>query len=156
MTRCERRTFNGLALVVSISGFAFLLMKYGMETDDPFALVNHPLQPYALDLHLIAAPFLLFLSGMLARGHIGPMLRQTRQGNRKSGLISLCLLAVMAVSGYLLQIVTHSLLYQASLVLHILSGSLFSFSFLVHVVRSLYLRRAGKTRLREVGKRIAA
>lgn len=156
MTTCERRIFNALAFIVSITGFAYLVMKYAMETDDPFALVNHPFQPYALDLHLLAAPFLLLVSGMLVRGHIRPKLKQANRGNRKSGLITLWMIAVMSVSGYLLQVVTNETLYQVSLALHLVSGTLFAAFFLGHVIRSIRLRRTGKAGLREVEKKLAA
>ena len=51
----ERWAFNGLNIVVAITGLAYLYMKYVLPSDDPFAVVNHPWQSSMLSLHVVVA-----------------------------------------------------------------------------------------------------
>lgn len=42
MSRWERHGFNMLHGVVAATGIGYFVMKYLMETDDPFSILNHP------------------------------------------------------------------------------------------------------------------
>ena len=50
MSRWESWSFHILTALVSVTGIVFFAMKYMMTTADPFALINHPLQPAMLDI----------------------------------------------------------------------------------------------------------
>ena len=96
MTRWERWAFNGLTLAVTISGFAYLWMRYVIQSDDPFAVVNHPWQSTMLGLHVLVSPLLLLTFGVIFRSHILKKLQTSQQvSNRRSGLTALGTFAAM-------------------------------------------------------------
>jgi len=141
MKRWERRTFNVLSLVVAVTGFAYLCMKYGLGTDDPFAVVNHPWQSAMLDLHVVASPAFILMFGIVFNSHVTKKLRGPRLPNQRSGLVSLGTFAAMVVSGYLLQVSSNEAWLRALVVLHVASGALFSVAYAIHLVLSARLAR---------------
>ncbi len=102
-------------LLVTVSGVAYLWMKYFMETADPFAIVNHPWQSAMLSLHVLVAPALVFVVGLMVQSHIQKKLRSGTNSNRSSGLVSMVTMPVMIASGYMLQVVTAPLLASITL-----------------------------------------
>jgi hypothetical protein len=141
MKRWERWTFNACAAIVAATGFAYLWMKYGLQTDDPFAVVNHPWQTAMLDVHLLASPPFVLMFGIVFNSHVMKKLRATRLPNRRSGYVSLGTFAAMIVSGYLLQVSSSELWLQALVVLHVASGALFTAAYGAHLVISATLAR---------------
>jgi uncharacterized membrane protein YidH (DUF202 family) len=121
-------------IVVTVSGLAYLSMKYLMETDDPFAVVNHPWQSAMLSLHVLAAPVLVFVIGLIANSHIQKKLRSGVPTNRLTGISSMISLPLMIVSGYALQVVTATLLMQVMLGLHLVSSSVFAVTYVIHQI----------------------
>jgi hypothetical protein len=115
-------------------------MKYAVQTDDPFAVVNHPWQGAMMTLHLLASPPSVLLAGILLSSHILKKLR-AHIANRRSGLLSLVTFAAMVGSGYLLQVVTSDRLIQALVALHVTSGGLFAGSYAIHLLISWRLVR---------------
>lgn len=142
----ERWTFGLLALLVSVTGGAYFWMKYILVNTDPFAVVNHPWQPAMLAAHLVASPPLLLMFGVLLNSHILRKVRATGLPNRKTGLLSLGTFFAMVASGYLLQVVTSELLSQALVTIHVATGSVFSVTYVVHLVVSVRLARAQAAR----------
>jgi hypothetical protein len=145
MKRWEVWLFHSSTVVVAMSGIAYFWMKYLMETDDPFSVVNHPWQTTMLSLHLIAAPVLVFVTGLLVQSHIRRKLASGGRPNRGSGLASILVLPVMIASGYMLQIVSDTLLAQIALYLHIGSSTIFVGTYLVHQIVTLRLRKPSET-----------
>ena len=143
----ERWTFGLLALLVAVSGGAYFWMKYMLVEADPFAVVNHPWQPAMLAVHVVASPPLLLMFGVLLNSHILRKLRATGLPNRKSGLLSLGTFFAMVASGYLLQVVTAEQLSQALVTIHVATGSVFSVTYVAHLVISVRLARAQAARL---------
>jgi hypothetical protein len=141
MKRWERWTFNALSLAVAATGFAYLWMKYVLQNDDPFAVVNHPWQAAMLDLHVVASPALILIFGIVFNSHIMKKLSATRLPNRRSGFVSLGTFAAMVVSGYLLQVSSNEGWLQALVVVHVASGAIFSSSYAIHLVISARLAR---------------
>jgi hypothetical protein len=129
----EKYTFTALSAILTITGVAYLWMKWMMQTDDPFAVVNHPLQPLMLQLHVLASPAFLVVFGIIFNSHIGRKIGKPIP-NRRSGLLSLITMAVMTASGYLLQTLTHPVLHQVALAAHLASGAVFAVSYTVHLV----------------------
>jgi hypothetical protein len=142
MSPWERRSLHGLVGIVSLSGVVYLWMKYGLESGDPFAVVNHPWQPAMLDLHILSAPILLLLLGAIWRGHVAAKLWNGTRSNRRSGWLAIVTAPPMILSGYLLQIATDPLLRQAALLMHLVSGFAFVAAYAAHAVVALWLRRA--------------
>lgn len=136
MKRWEKYTFTALSAVLTITGIAYFWMKWMMTADDPFAVVNHPLQPLMLQLHVLAAPAFMVVFGVIFNSHIGRKIGK-KLPNRRSGLLSLVTLVVMTASGYLLQTLTDPLLYRLALVAHLASGAVFAGSYTVHLAISI-------------------
>ena len=152
MKRWERWTFNGCALVVAVTGFVYLWMKYGMHTDDPFAVINHPWQIWMLDLHLVASPPLILMFGIVFNSHVMKKLRAPRLPNRRSGYVSLGTFAAMVLSGYLLQVSWSEAWLQALVAVHVGAGVVFTVAYGAHLVisASLARRRPAGAAIREV------
>jgi hypothetical protein len=146
MSRWQAWFSHMVTVAVGASGIVYLWMKYFMTTDDPFSLVNHPLQPYALSLHLLTAPLLVFAFGLIFESHIANRLRLGTPLNRRSGLISVFTFALMTGSGYGLQISSAASLSRTVLMLHLGSSGVFLVSYLMHQFVTFKLWRA-RTRL---------
>jgi hypothetical protein len=139
MPAWQRRTFNAVSAVVAVSGFLYLWMKYLLVSDDPLAVVNHPLQPWVLDLHVLSGPALLVMFGIIYSAHVAVNLARRVQP-RRSGIASLVTFATMALSGYLLQVVVNETAHLLAVWLHIGSGVVFAGSYAAHVVTSIRQR----------------
>jgi len=114
--------------VLVLTGLGYAWMRYLMPAGDPFSAYHHPLQPWALDLHVLAAPWLLLAIGWFWGSHILPMLRR-QAPSRPSGLALVGLVVVMTVSGYLLQVSAAAALRTVAAWVHGISGVAF-FAFL--------------------------
>jgi hypothetical protein len=136
----ERWLFHVSTIVLAVSGVAYFVMKYFIENDDPFSVVNHPWQPLMLSLHVVAAPVLVFVTGLIVQSHIRKKLDSGGRSNRSSGLASMVSLPVMIVSGYLLQVVSSPLAAQIVLVFHIGSSVVFLVTYIAHQIGTLRLR----------------
>lgn len=141
MKAWERWSLGVLSAVVAISGFAYLWMKYFVESADPFSVVNHPWQPAMLTLHVLASPPLVLVFGIILNSHVMKKLRATNIPNRRSGLISFTTFFLMVATGYLLQVVTAEGMLQFLVVLHVGSGALFSVAYVIHLIVSLQIAR---------------
>jgi len=128
-------------IVITVSGFAYLWMKYAIENNDPFSVVNLPWQPLMLNLHVLVAPVLVFVTGMIAHSHIEKKLKSRVRTNRRTGIVSMATLPIMIASGYALQVVTAALLGQVVLILHIGSSSVFAVTYVVHLVNGFRNKR---------------
>lgn len=138
MKGSEKYSLHASIVAVTASGTAYGWMKYMLTSDDPFSVVNHPWQGIMLDAHVLSAPILLLVFGMLLRSHVLRHLSGTPV-NRRTGLVSLVTFALMAASGYLLQVTTSEDWSRAWLWLHIASGSFFVVAYLTHVLIGLRL-----------------
>ncbi|MBI4456780.1 MAG: hypothetical protein HY644_12890 [Acidobacteria bacterium] len=141
MSRWEAWLFHILTAVVSLTGAVYFWMKNLMETDDPFSLVNHPLQPFMLSIHILSAPLLVFAVGIIFNSHIASKLRKANGGNRRSGMASLFSFLPMVISGYLLQVSSDATVHRLALVLHLATGAIFVTTYLAHQVISFRLSR---------------
>ncbi len=109
-------------------------MKYFLASDDPFAVVNHPWQSSMLSLHVVAAPFVILLFGIVLRSHIIKKLVSNSRPDRRTGWISLVSFSMMALSGYLLQVATSSAWLNALVVFHIATSIVFVVGYGAHLV----------------------
>ena len=97
-------------VVTAGSGAAYAWMRYMMVPEDPFTAYGHPWQPSALDLHLFAVPLLLLVIGWIWGAHHrrdpeggGKRADPEASSRRFTGWVLLAAVAVMTVSGALLQ-----------------------------------------------------
>jgi hypothetical protein len=106
VTSFQRWFLYGSSIVTAMSGVAYFWMKRFVESPDPWAVVNHPLEPWALKVHILAAPFMLFAFGLITTQHIVRSLRSKLPTGRRSGISTTAAFVVLVPSGYLIQVVT--------------------------------------------------
>jgi len=127
--------------LLSATGLLYAGMHYLMKPADPFSVVNHPWEPHMIAAHIVVAPLLVLVVGLIAHSHILWKLENGARVARKSGILLMPLFAIMVVSGYLLQVMTGS--YRPVLVwIHLISGTLWFLSFVVHQISSFRFRRS--------------
>ncbi len=132
MTSTQKWLLNATSLLLSVTGALFAWMKYFLKSDDPFAVANHPWQPYMLDGHVIVAPVALFVIGIVYANHVKPKHDAGTKPRRRTGLAALWMIAPMVLSGYLMQVLTAERLVEAMRIVHWISSALFVTGLLVH------------------------
>jgi len=144
MTPMQKLLLNVTTVVLTVTGAVFAWMKYFVKNDDPFAVANHPWQPYMLDAHVIVAPVALFVIGAVWASHVKPKHDAGAKPRRKSGLAALWMIAPMVLSGYFMQVLTNEKLVEAMRVTHWVSSALFVIGLLVHQLIRMNGNGAGK------------
>ncbi|MEJ2502654.1 MAG: hypothetical protein P8177_04935 [Gemmatimonadota bacterium] len=89
-----------------VTGVAYWWMKEMMPAADPWAVINHPLQPWMLKAHILMAPLLVFSVGLITTRHIWRHFRTAVARGRTSGLVAAGSFIVLVASGYALQVFT--------------------------------------------------
>jgi hypothetical protein len=146
----QKWTFNLLTAAVAATGVAYFVMKYAMQSDDPFSLVNHPWQPAMLHLHVLLAPALIFVFGLVFQAHVGRKIGARGIGNRRSGYLSLVTFAAMTVSGYLLQVVTDPGTARLAMWTHVVTGCVFTIAYTIHLTVSVLMLRSARRERRQI------
>jgi hypothetical protein len=135
MTGFERRSLWISTLAVVITGLGFTWAKYFAASDDPWSVVNHPLEPWFLKAHVLVAPLFLFAVGLVTTRHIVPHLRNGVTASRRTGLIMVWTILPMVATGYLLQVISVPEWLRPLAIAHIATGLIFLAGFLLHRVR---------------------
>ncbi len=104
MIRAHTWLVHGANLLVGGTGLVYGWMRYALEPEDPFSVVNHPWQPDAQHLHVLFAPLLVFAGGLIWSSHVAHHWRAGSLRGRRTGVTLAALLAPMIFSGYALQI----------------------------------------------------
>ncbi len=140
MPAFDRFLQHGSTLLVGVSGLVYFWMRYLLpESEDPFRVARHPLQPTFLEIHVLAAPLFVLAVGLIFRNHILARLRlPLRRRSRRSGWMATLLLAPMIASGYLLQTTTSEGWRWGLLLVHLGSGGLFLLMYLMHLVAARF------------------
>ena len=136
MTRFERWTVWSSAIATGLTGLGFMWAKYFVPPPDQWSVVNHPLEPWFLKLHIVTAPVFVFAVGLIATRHIIPHLKKREPSGRRSGLIMVWMFLPMALTGYLIQVVSSPRWLVPLVVVHILTGCAFLLGIAGHRVRS--------------------
>jgi hypothetical protein len=58
------------SFLTGATGVVYWWMTDLMQPLDEFAVINHPLQPWVLKAHIVAAPLMVFAVGLIAADHI--------------------------------------------------------------------------------------
>jgi hypothetical protein len=130
-------------------------MKYAMSSDDPFSLINHPLEPFMLKAHILIAPVLVLVFGMMLESHIRRRFSDAAPSQRRSGLLAVISFVPMALSGYALQVVSNPTAANVALATHLGASLVFCWVYGRHLVG--YRRKARqKCRKPEQIRQVAA
>ena len=141
MSKFEKWLLHLSTALLAVSGTGFWVMKHLMEPVDPFAVVNHPLQPWFLGMHILVAPVVLFAVGLIARDHIWKESRRPGNRNRRIGFACFTALGVSGLSGYLLQTTGREGLRVVFLWVHLSSGAVYLVAYLIHLAFALRMAR---------------
>lgn len=134
MTRSEKYLVWIASAGVTLTGVVYAWMKYVMRPADPFAVVNSPLQPLVLKLHIVSAPILVFAIGMIFTRHAWRNYRERVQSGRRSGLSALVVVLPMIATGYLVEVLADASWVRVLGYVHFALGSAFAVATLVHAV----------------------
>lgn len=134
MNRFEKWSVLVTAALTALTGIAYFGFKYLMTPEEPWAVINHPLQPWVLKAHILVAPLLVFSVGMIALRHIWQHFRRGVRWGRRSGLTAAVPLAPMIVSGYLIQAIPDEGWLRVAALVHIGFSFLFTAGIAVHAV----------------------
>lgn len=137
------------ALGTFATGAVYAWMKYLLTTDDPYAVIHHPLQPLMLKLHIVFAPVLVFSIGVVFTQHIWKQWRSRRPAGRRSGLVTGLTVIPMVFSGYLIQVVTGDTLLAWLVGIHLVAGTLYFGMFASHQTLMQVRERRRRKELRE-------
>lgn len=149
MTRFEKWSVLSTAAATGATGLAYLWVKYGMEPSEPWAVINHPAQPWLLKSHILVAPLLVFAVGMIALRHIWRHYRSGMLWGRRSGIVTGLSLVPMVMTGYLIQGITHELWLPVVAWVHIGTSIVFVVGVAVHAVVLARLLTRGRLDPRE-------
>ena len=139
MTLSERIFLIGSSGLTALTGTIYGIMKYFMVSTDPYAVINHPWQPYFLKLHILTAPLMVFAVGLVFRRHVIERWRSGSAGGRRSGAIITGLFTPLVLTGYLIQVVTGGALLQGLVLSHLVTAGAFLAGLGMHRRKSFAL-----------------
>ena len=106
MNRFQRLFLWASTAAATSSGLTYFWMKYLVESTEPWAVVNHPLEPWMLKAHILTAPLMLFAVGLIATDHIWRHWKSRLPTGRRTGLVTAAVFGPLVLTGYLVQTVT--------------------------------------------------
>jgi len=122
MTRFQRWLLYGSTIATAASGITYFAMKHFLEPSDPWAVINHPLEPWALKAHILIAPLMLFAVGLITTQHIWRSLKSSLPTGRHSGRTAAYVFGPLVFSGYLIQSLTSPLTLEVLAWAHLVLG----------------------------------
>ncbi len=132
MSRLQLFWLHLTVALTAITGVVFAVMKYLLKSDDEFSVVNHPLQPHMLAIHVVVAPASLFILGWVFSNHMLPKWRFGDGRNLRTGLASMWLIVPMTLSGYLLQVSVEETLREVMAWIHWITSGAFVIGYIIH------------------------
>ena len=146
MSRFEAWLAHVATILVGGTGLVYAWMRYVMQPLEPFAVVNHPLQPTVQHLHVLVAPLLVFVAGQIWYRHAWMHWKKGVPQGRRSGIGLALTLVPMVVSGYLIQTTVSEGWRTAWVVVHCTASALWIAGYLGHqLARQAGGRSAGET-----------
>ncbi len=134
MNAAERGVVWLAAVAVVGSGVGYGAMRYALEPEDEWSVVNHPWQPHLQHLHVVVAPLLVFAGGLLWREHVRRHLVDGRPAGRWTGLAMVGAFLPMAFSGGLIQIAASEGWRTVWIVVHVAASVVWTLAFALHPV----------------------
>lgn len=130
----ERWSVWGTSIAVLVTGIVYGWMKYFMEPLDPWAAINHPLQPWVLKAHILTAPLLIFAIGMITIRHVWQHYRCRVPLGRRTGIVTALVTLPMILTGYLIQAITDQGWLTAMAISHIGFGLIYGAGLAFHQI----------------------
>lgn len=106
ITRFERWLIWLSTGATLVTGVVYWWMKDLMTATEPWAVINHPLQPWMLKAHILIAPVLVFAVGLITTRHVWRHYRQGQERGRRTGIVAALTFLVLVATGYVLQVLT--------------------------------------------------
>jgi hypothetical protein len=132
VTRFQRWFLYMSTAAAAVSGVGYFYMKRFMTPADPWAVINHPLEPWFLKAHILTVPLMLFAVGLITTQHIWRSLKSSLPTGRRTGLAVALAFGPLVVSGYLIQTVTRQLLLDILGWTHLALGVLCALAIFEH------------------------
>ena len=137
----ERRGLHVATAAAALTGGVYGWFRYFGQRMGDFGPEPSPWQGLSQHLHVLAAPLLLFMLGVIVRGHLLLKLRNGQREGRRTGLWLGLLIAPMVLSGYGIQVVTGEGWHLALAWIHGISSLVFVLAYLVHLIAIWRYRR---------------
>lgn len=131
--------------VTTLTGVLYWWMDTFLEPVSEWAIINHPLQPWVLKAHILAAPAMVFAIGLIFFGHIWKRYRSATRQARRSGVITLAVLGPMVLSGYLLQVSSGQILITILTWTHLVTGGIYGAALAGHQIAARRRRPGRRT-----------
>jgi hypothetical protein len=138
VTRFEAWSLHLSNLLVGGTGLVYSGMLYLVTPSDPYAIVNHPLQPQVQHLHILVAPLLIFAVGLVWHRHVWSHWKRGKRQGRRTGVSMALTLAPMVVSGYLIQTAVDGDWRKVWVVVHLVASGLWVAGYLAHQIPQLW------------------
>jgi hypothetical protein len=148
VNRFQRRLLWWSSGLTALTGGVYAWMQHLLEPVNEWAVINHPLQPLVLKLHILVAPVMVFAVGMVAVNHIWALHRSGLPRGRATGIWTAAVFGPLVLSGYLIQAVTWATLLGILAWTHLVLGVLAGGALLGHRVAVARGLRARKGALR--------
>ena len=121
-------------ILVILTGVALFGVKYLMTPGEPWAVINHPIQPWILKAHIIVSPFMIFAVGMITVRHIWQHYRGGLARGRHTGIVTALVTVPMILTGYFIQVMTSMGWIKAMAIAHIVLGTIYALGLSAHQV----------------------
>ena len=144
MNRLEAWILHISSLLVGGTGLVYAWMVYLVEPADPYAVVNHPLQPALQHLHILVAPLLVFAAGLVWHRHAWSQWRKGVDRRRRSGVSLIFTLVPMVISGYLIQTAVEIDWRRIWVIVHLAASALWLVGYLSHQVPATWALLRGR------------
>ncbi len=141
MIAWERRALHATAAATVVTGGVYGWFRYFGQRMGDFGPEPSPWQGTWHHAHVLAAPLLLFMLGVVLRGHLLLKLRAGGREGRRTGLVLGLLIAPMVLAGFGIQVVTDERWHVALAWIHGLSASVFTLGYLIHLAAIWRYRR---------------
>jgi hypothetical protein len=119
-------------LLVGGTGLVYAWMLYFLKPVDEFAVVNHPWQPHVQHLHILVAPILVFVVGLVWHRHVWAHWKKGGPRGKRTGLSMALTLTPMVLSGYLIQTAVDPTWRKVWVVVHLSASALWLLIYLAH------------------------
>lgn len=154
MTRFEAWSLHVSTILVTGTGLVYAWMIWFVRPADPYAVVNHPLQPQVQHAHILVAPLLVFAAGLVWQRHIWAHWRRGVRRGRRSGLGMMLTLVPMVASGYLLQTAVDDAWRNVWLWIHLVTSGLWILVYLAHQVPTVRIWMERRRRAEAQGSEV--